>query len=440
MGKDGRPRYTAYYVDTRQQERSAGTFPTRKEADQAWRMVEASYAAGRPSDPRRGRMTFADYVEHTWFPNHVLEPSTRQSYHYVLVKHLLPWFGPMRMGEIMPAQVRVWVTERVASGISPATIRHSKIVLSAIFTTALNDLVIGLHPCKGVKSPTVPVKEYRILTPEEYDRLSTALPTDEARLFVETLVESGLRWGEATELRRRDVHVPSGIVTVCRSVVEVHPDFHPTRGRFAVKPYPKNRRTRRVKLSPELVIALCAHADEHDLGPDDLLFGLDLFAPPPKPGLADAAELGDTEPNSAGRGYRHGTLSGYTAGRCRCVHCRGAFAEYRARRRGEGLDDPRPARVRESDGHLPSQWFRSRFWWPACLAAGIDPPVRLHDLRHSNASWLLAGGEHIEKVRDRLGHTSIVTTQKYLHSLPNADDTALAALARVRGRTGPRPA
>ncbi len=286
IGKDGRPRYTAYYIDTRQQERSAGTFPTRKEADQAWRMVEASYAAGRPNDPRRGRMTFGDYMEQTWFPNHVLEPSTRQSYHYVLAKHLLPWFGPMRMGEIMPAQVREWVTERVASGISPATIRHAKIVLSAIFTTALNDLVIGLHPCKGVKSPTVAVKEHRILTPEEYERLAAALPTDEARLFVETLVESGLRWGEATELRRRDVHVPSRIVTVCRSVVEVFPAFHPTGGRFAVKPYPKSRRSRRVKVSPELVTALCAHADEHDLGPDDLLFGLDLFAPPAKRGLS----------------------------------------------------------------------------------------------------------------------------------------------------------
>ena len=193
-------------------------------------------------------------------------------------------------------------------------------------------------------------------------------------------------------------------------------------------------------LSPELVTALCAHAAEHNLGQDDLLFGLDLFAPPPKPGLADAADLGDTEPNAAGRNYRHGTLSGYTAGRCRCVHCRGAFAEYRARRRGEGLDDPRPVRVRESDGHLPAQSFRDRFWKPACRAAGIDPPVRLHDLRHSNASWLLAGGQTIEQVRDRMGHMSIVTTDKYVHTLPGADDSAIAALARVRGRSGPRPA
>lgn len=140
--------------------------------------------------------------------------------------------------------------------------------------------------------------------------------------------------------------------------------------------------------------------------------------------------------NGARRSYRHGTLSGYTAGRCRCVHCRGAFAEYRARRRGEGLDDPRPVRVRDSDGHLPAQSFRQDFWKPACIAAGIVPPVRIHDLRHSNASWLLAGGQDIEEVRERLGHTSIVTTQKYVHTLPDANDRAIAALDRVRGATG----
>lgn len=32
----------------------------------------------------------------------------------------------------------------------------------------------------------------------------------------------------------------------------------------------------------------------------------------------------------------------------------------------------------------------------------------------------------------------VVTTQKYLHSLPDADDSPLEALDRVRGRGGPR--
>jgi integrase len=373
----------------------------------------------------------------------VLEASTRQSYSYNLDKHILPTFGPMRMAAILPAHVREWVTALAASGVSPATIRHNKIVLSAIFTTALNDLVIALRPCRGVKTPPVPVKEYRILTPEEFDRLHAALPSAAAQLLVETAVESGLRWGELAELRLRDVHLPSGIVTVSRSVVEVDPKFSPDGQRFVVKPYPKGRRSRRFRLNPRLVAALAAYAEATGKTPDDLLFTYDDLATGSRqlPGglptaLTVADELGLTEPNDRGRSYRHGTLSAYTVGRCRCVHCRTAFAEYRARRRAEGRDEPRSVRTRQTDGHLPRGWFRRQVWLPGCAAAGIDPPLRLHDLRHSHASWLLAGGADLQVVKERLGHRSIATTEKYLHTLPDADDTALAALDRVRSRRG----
>jgi integrase len=43
-------------------------------------------------------------------------------------------------------------------------------------------------------------------------------------------------------------------------------------------------------------------------------------------------------------------------------------------------------------------------------------------------------------VKERLGHASIVTTERYLHSLPTADETALDALARIRGPQLVRPA
>jgi len=75
-------------------------------------------------------------------------------------------------------------------------------------------------------------------------------------------------------------------------------------------------------------------------------------------------------------------------------------------------------------------------WLPGCAAGGIAPPVRLHEPRHSHASWLLAGGADLQVVKERLGHRSIATTEKYLHTLPDADETALAALDRVRSRRG----
>jgi integrase len=53
-------------------------------------------------------------------------------------------------------------------------------------------------------------------------------------------------------------------------------------------------------------------------------------------------------------------------------------------------------------------------------------------MRHAHASWLLAGGADLQVVKERLGHASISTTEKYLHSLPTADETAIDALSRIR--------
>jgi len=81
--------------------------------------------------------------------------------------------------------------------------------------------------------------------------------------------------------------------------------------------------------------------------------------------------------------------------------------------------------------------FRTRVWLPALRDSGLDFHVRIHDLRHAHASWLLAGGADLKSVMERMGHSQIMTTQKYLHTLPDADDKALAAFESVRARTRP---
>ena len=61
-----------------------------------------------------------------------------------------------------------------------------------------------LHPCKGVKTPTVPKKPLKIITPEQFDAIYDGIPRWRVcRLLVETDIETGLRWGELTELRVR---------------------------------------------------------------------------------------------------------------------------------------------------------------------------------------------------------------------------------------------
>jgi integrase len=281
-GKDGRPRYTAYYCDLRGRERSTGTFPNKRDADKAWQRAEAKVAEGRLGDPSRGRQTFQTYVEKTWLPNHEVEATTRQSYTYCIHRHLMPTFGPMRMIDILPEHVRAWVTALKDTGVTSVTIRYNKVLLSAIFTTALNDQVVFIHPCKGVKTPTVPQKPRTIITPEQFGRVLDALPDDTMRLLAETKIETGLRWGELTELRMRDIDLATRMLTVSRAVVEVNAKFHPDGGRFLVKNYPKDGEYRRIKLTSQITDKLRSYARDHLLADGDLLFTM----PTPEPVLA----------------------------------------------------------------------------------------------------------------------------------------------------------
>jgi integrase len=78
--------------------------------------------------------------------------------------------------------------------------------------------------------------------------------------------------------------------------------------------------------------------------------------------------------------------------------------------------------------------FRTRVWLPTVKTSGLDFNVRMHDLRHAHASWLLAGGADLKGVMERMGHAQIQTTQKYLHALPDTDKKNLDAFTRVADR------
>jgi len=60
----------------------------------------------------------------------------------------------------------------------------------------------------------------------------------------------------------------------------------------------------------------------------------------------------------------------------------------------------------------------------AAEAVGISPDASAHWLRHSHASHALDRGANLITVRDTLGHSSIATTNKYLHS-KRSDSSAL---------------
>lgn len=69
-------------------------------------------------------------------------------------------------------------------------------------------------------------------------------------------------------------------------------------------------------------------------------------------------------------------------------------------------------------------------WGRAVKAARLGKTPRLHDLRHTHASWLIAAGVPLTTIQHRLGHASIaVTSDVYGHLMPETQVQAARAAA-----------
>ena len=66
-------------------------------------------------------------------------------------------------------------------------------------------------------------------------------------------------------------------------------------------------------------------------------------------------------------------------------------------------------------------------FWETLELSGIED-FRIHDLRHTFASWLVMRGVSLYVVRDLLGHSSIKMTERYAHLAQSALVQAVAVL------------
>lgn len=83
---------------------------------------------------------------------------------------------------------------------------------------------------------------------------------------------------------------------------------------------------------------------------------------------------------------------------------------------------------RNPGGFVRPHNFRLNVWWPALERAQLSPPrPRIHDLRHTCASWLIQAGIPLPVIQQHLGHESIKTTIDCYGHLDRASGQAAAA-------------
>jgi integrase len=77
--------------------------------------------------------------------------------------------------------------------------------------------------------------------------------------------------------------------------------------------------------------------------------------------------------------------------------------------------------------------------WRRAVAESVGAPCRIHDLRHTPASWLIASGEHPKVIQTHLGHSSIqVTIDRYGHLMDGLDDQTADRLDAISICSWPR--
>jgi integrase len=435
-------RFTAYYRQDGKV-KSVGTYNSRAKALNAGLLAEEGEFNLMPDNQK----TFNNYLEQL-MNNTDIRVITRRTYGTLLKKYAQPSLGSKRISAITKRDVKALLDDLASKGLSPSTLSHLKTSLGSLFRLAVDDEAIATNPTHRIRIAVPKPDPTYTLEPADFQKILKELPTEGSRLLARFLIASGCRYGEATELRVKDFNFQSREVYVRRTVSDVGYKNHSEVQRFLVVPATKNGSKRTVVLSEKLVAEIKTFVKAKALSKEELVFSKQLVEKASKIG-SPTTSVG--KPYTVGsRTFQHATAYSYNVGGCRCEACKQAVKEYRSHyRKDKGKGKVESLSKRESlskshsrsdseshsrslsrsnskslsESHLPRGKWRA-IWNEAINKSGIGWYPTTHDLRHANATQLLKNGVDVHEVKERLGHQSIVTTERYLHRIRHQQSKA----------------
>lgn len=236
--------------------------PTRREAQVL--LNEKLRSLNQGSYKPKAVVTFKEFVEGHWVPKLLptFKPSTAEVYRVNLHKHLLPYFGEMRLRELQNGDVQAFVVQKAGSGLARNTVKHLRNLVSCILRAAQKWEFVTVNAAHGVELPVEQLSRVReVITPEQVRALVREL-SEPVRTMALLCIFTGVRAGELFALRWRHVDIERGVLQVRESVYK---------GKFG---RPKSRSSiRDLPLGSVVLTALLDHRRRvGQVSPDDLLF------------------------------------------------------------------------------------------------------------------------------------------------------------------------
>ena len=221
--RSGRMTWQARWRDPAGAER-AKNFIRKIDAERYLVNLESDKLRGRYADPRLGRTRLADWFTE-WQPTCTnVSALTRIRDEASIRNHVIPKLGDVPIRQLQPVHISQWVASLGDDGLAPATTRKAYQLLAAALTSAVDNGLIPVSPCRKVKLPKLVTPEMRILEPDEIDALAEAMD-DRYRVMVIAAAYTGLRFGELCALRKERFDALRKTVRVEESLSEVKSEF-----------------------------------------------------------------------------------------------------------------------------------------------------------------------------------------------------------------------
>lgn len=243
-------RWRARWVDNDGQEHSK-VFKRKPDAQRHLEKVTADIERGDYVSPRAGGETFRVVAEQWFKTKGHRKPSTLAGYRSLLDLIVLPQWGDVPLGKITYEEYLQWLSGLSIDGsqkgtpLSASRITQAHQLCGAVLKYAVNTGRVSKNVALAIKRdqdlPEPAEQERRYLTHSELHQL--ALATGRYRTLTLVLGYCGLRFGEASALRRR--HVGQKQLTIHASATRVAK-------LGIVETSPKSNKSRKVPV-PDLV-------------------------------------------------------------------------------------------------------------------------------------------------------------------------------------------
>ena len=442
-------RFVGMYKAVDGKYKSAGTFGSHERAfevaDQEERHARGLLEDTSPAD--KATKTIAEFCEKRFLPFHTAAPNTRQQYDYLVRNHVIPYIGHWRVSEISREAIyNLLVKVLPDKDVTENTARAVRKVLSAMLQMALNEGYRKDNPVRTIRLPQVASKPILVATHDQWRRLENALTHPPAKLYARLNVTTWARTCEMIGFRPRDFDFSTQMISITRSTVYLTARYNPSgKPGWFTKPHPKNGDWRRFTISSQMCKAVKEHIEEYNLGPDDLLFPLWMFAYV-RPENASAAQAQDDEEtlpplvSPTGIVYEHGTMCARYMLNCHCPKCKAFATQYqrewrhkRAAKRMETGQQQRANTWRRDGTEFMDTKIWGRFWSQAREKAGLPQEFTPYNARHTGISWAIDKKIDLQKIRQRAGHGSLEVTSRYAAILDEHDNSVANAFEEIFG-------